>query len=85
MLVGSADGITVERVTADTQQTWDRVIARGFAEYGLLPENLFAALGTLSNSLNFLHESMASQPAEAWARDHARGGNCCAVGIGDSS
>jgi hypothetical protein len=31
VLVGSADGITVERVTVDTEQTWDRVIARGFA------------------------------------------------------
>jgi hypothetical protein len=34
VLVPPADGITVERVTADTQQTWDRLIARGFAENG---------------------------------------------------
>ena len=53
-LVPPADGITIESVTADTQQIWDRVIARGFAEYGPLPENLFAAFATLSNSLNFL-------------------------------
>jgi hypothetical protein len=54
VLVPPADGVTVERVTADTQQTWDRVIARGFAEYGPLPENLFAAFATLPDSLNFL-------------------------------
>ncbi|HEX8896333.1 MAG TPA: hypothetical protein VF783_23640, partial [Terriglobales bacterium] len=54
VLVGAADGIKVERVTADTRQARDRVTARGFAEYGPLPENLFAALGTLPNSLNFL-------------------------------
>ena len=34
VLVPPADGITVERVTANTRQAWDRVIARGFAEYG---------------------------------------------------
>jgi GNAT superfamily N-acetyltransferase len=54
VLAPPADGITVERVTADSQQTWDRVIARGFAEYGPLPENLFAAFATLPDSLNFL-------------------------------
>jgi GNAT superfamily N-acetyltransferase len=53
-LVPPADGITVERVTAETEQTWDQVIARGFAEYGPLPENLFAAFATLPDSLNFL-------------------------------
>ena len=69
VLVGSADGITVGRVTADSQQTWDRVIARAFAEYGPLPENLFCGTQDLT---------------QAWARDHVGGGNCCAVGIGDS-
>ena len=54
VLVPSAAGITVECVTADTEQTWARVIARGFAEYGPLPENLFAAFATLPDSLNFL-------------------------------
>lgn len=53
-LIRPADGITVERVTTDTEQIWDRVIARGFAEYGPLPDNLFAAFATLADSLNFL-------------------------------
>jgi GNAT superfamily N-acetyltransferase len=49
-----ADAITIERVTSDTEQLWDRTIARGFAEYGPLPDNLFAAFSTLPDSLNFL-------------------------------
>ena len=53
-LVPPANGITVERVTAETEQAWDRVIAQGFAEYGPLPENLFSAFATLPDSLNFL-------------------------------
>jgi len=49
-----ADGITIERVTANTEQLWHRVIAMGFAEFGPLPENLFAAFATVPESLNFL-------------------------------
>ena len=52
--VPPADGITVERVTQETGLIWDQVIARGFAEYGPVPENLFAAFATLPDSLNFL-------------------------------
>jgi len=52
--VRAADGITVERVTPETEQVWASVIARGFAEYGPVPENLFAAFATLPDSLNFL-------------------------------
>jgi GNAT superfamily N-acetyltransferase len=53
-LVPPGDGITVERVTEETGPTWDHVIARGFAEYGPVPENLFASFATLPDSLNFL-------------------------------
>jgi len=52
--VPPADGITVERVTEETGLTWDRMIGEGFAEYGPVPENLFAVFATLPNSLNFL-------------------------------
>jgi GNAT superfamily N-acetyltransferase len=52
--VPPADGITVERVTEETGPRWDQVIAQGFAEYGPVPENLFAAFATLPDSLNFL-------------------------------
>jgi hypothetical protein len=61
-LVPPADGIAVERVTVETEQIWDRVIAQGFAEYGRLPENLFAAFATLPDSLNFL-ASVDGEPA----------------------
>jgi len=47
VLVPPADGITVERVTEDIPM-WDRVIARGFAQYGPLLENHFAAFATLA-------------------------------------
>jgi hypothetical protein len=40
-------------VTVETEQIWG-MIARGFAEYGPLPENLFAAFAKLPDSLNFL-------------------------------
>ncbi|HVP53447.1 MAG TPA: GNAT family N-acetyltransferase [Candidatus Eisenbacteria bacterium] len=53
-LIEPADGITVERVTTDTAQLWDRVISRGFAEFGPLPENLIATFATMPDSLNFL-------------------------------
>ena len=52
--VEPAEGITVEPVTAATEQVWDRVIAHGFAEYGALPDNLFAAFASLPDSLCFL-------------------------------
>ena len=53
-LIEPADGIAIERVTAATELLWDRVIAQGFAEFGPLPDNLFAAFATLPGSLNFL-------------------------------
>jgi GNAT superfamily N-acetyltransferase len=53
-LIEPAGGITVERVTESTEQIWDRTIAQGFAEFGALPENLFAAFAPLPDSLCFL-------------------------------
>ena len=53
-LIEPAAGITIERVTPDTEQMWDRVIAKGFAEFGALPDNLFAAFASLPDSLSFL-------------------------------
>jgi GNAT superfamily N-acetyltransferase len=53
-LIEPADSITVEQVTASTEQLWDQVIAKGFAEFGRLPENLFSAFATLPDSRNFL-------------------------------
>jgi hypothetical protein len=52
-LIEPADGITIERVTADTEQLWDRVIAKGFAEFGPLPKNLFVAFASFPASLSF--------------------------------
>jgi GNAT superfamily N-acetyltransferase len=49
-----AAGITIERVNQSTERLWDRVIAQGFAEFGPLPENLFAAFASLPDSLCFL-------------------------------
>jgi GNAT superfamily N-acetyltransferase len=53
-LVKPADGITIEPVTPATEPLWDRVIARGFAEFGALPDNLFAAFASLRDGLCFL-------------------------------
>lgn len=53
-LIEPAAGITVERVTQGTEQLWDRVIAKGFAEFGPLPENLFAAFASVPETLCFL-------------------------------
>jgi len=53
-LVEPPSGITVERVTEATEKLWDRVIAKGFAEFGPLPENLFAAFASVPDSLCFL-------------------------------
>jgi hypothetical protein len=53
-LIEPAAGITVERVTQGTEQLWDRVIATGFAEFGPLPENLFAAFASVPDTLCFL-------------------------------
>jgi GNAT superfamily N-acetyltransferase len=49
-----APGVLIEPVTANTAQLWDRVIAQGFAEFGAVTENLFAAFATLPGRLNFL-------------------------------
>ena len=53
-LIEPAAGITVERVNQATEQLWDRVIAKGFAEFGPLPENLFAAFASVPDTLCFL-------------------------------
>ena len=53
-LIEPATEITVERVTEATEQIWDRVIAKGFAEFGPLPENLFAAFASVPDTLCFL-------------------------------
>jgi GNAT superfamily N-acetyltransferase len=53
-LIEPAAGITVERVIQAAEQLWDRVIARGFAEFGALPENLFAAFASVPDTLCFL-------------------------------
>jgi GNAT superfamily N-acetyltransferase len=53
-MIEPAGGITIERVCEATEQLWDRVIAKGFAEFGALPENLFAAFASLPDSLCFL-------------------------------
>jgi GNAT superfamily N-acetyltransferase len=49
-----AAGITIERVNQSTEGLWDQVIAQGFAEFGPLPESLFAAFASLPDSLSFL-------------------------------
>ena len=61
-LIAPADGITIERVNKDTEQVWDRVIAKGFAEFGPLPENLFAAFASVPDTLCFLAR-VEGQPA----------------------
>lgn len=61
-LIGPADGITIERVNEVTEQIWDRVIAKGFAEFGPLPENLFAAFASVPDTLCFLAR-VEGQPA----------------------
>jgi GNAT superfamily N-acetyltransferase len=61
-LIEPADGVAIERVTAATEQLWDRVLAKGFAEYGPLPENLFAAFACLRDNLCFLAR-VNGQPA----------------------
>jgi GNAT superfamily N-acetyltransferase len=61
-LIEPAAGTTVERVTEGTEQTWDRVIAKGFAEFGPLPENLFAAFASVTDTLCFLAR-VEGQPA----------------------
>jgi hypothetical protein len=53
-LIGPIDGITIERVNEATEQTWDRVLAKGFAEFGPLPDNLFAAFAAVPDGLCFL-------------------------------
>jgi GNAT superfamily N-acetyltransferase len=57
-----AAGITVERVNEGAVQAWDRVLAKGFAEFGPLPENLFAAFAALPDGLCFLAR-VNGQPA----------------------
>ncbi len=53
-LIEPSQGITIEGVTPATERLWDRVIAGGFAEFGPLPEDLFAAFASLPDGLSFL-------------------------------
>jgi len=55
-------GITIERVNENTVQIWDRVLAKGFAEFGPLPDNLFAAFAAVPDGLCFL-ACVDGQPA----------------------
>ena len=71
-LIEPAAGITVERVNQATEQLWDRVIAKGFAEFGPLPENLFAALPRCLTLFAFSRAWMESPPGERSARSCGR-------------
>jgi len=53
-LIEPAPEITVERVNEVTEQLWGHVLVRGFAEFGVLPENLFTAFALLPSTLSFL-------------------------------
>lgn len=53
-LIEPGADITIQRVNEATAPLWDKVIAQGFAEFGPLPENLFAAFAMLPDSLSFL-------------------------------
>ncbi len=57
-----AAGITIERVTQATEQLWGRVLTKGFAEFGPLPDNLFAGFSSVPGSLCFLAR-VDGQPA----------------------
>lgn len=47
-------GITLERVTPETEKVWSDVITLGFAESGPLPDNIFAPLALLPDAINLL-------------------------------
>jgi len=53
-LIEPAAEITIERVSEATEQLWGHVLVRGFAEFGVLPENLFTAFALLPSTLSFL-------------------------------
>jgi GNAT superfamily N-acetyltransferase len=53
-LIEPAPGITVERVDETSELVWGGVLAKGFAEFGPLPENLFAGFASVPDSLCFL-------------------------------
>ncbi len=72
-LIEPATEITVERVTEATEQIWDRVIAKGFAEFGPLPENLFAAFASVPDTLCFLARRDGQAGRGSSGRDHAGG------------
>ena len=52
--VEPANGVSIERVTPTSQDAWNKVVTRGFAEYGPLPENLMLPFAVMPGSLNFL-------------------------------
>jgi GNAT superfamily N-acetyltransferase len=61
-LTEPAAGITVEWVNEETVQIWDGVLAKGFAEFGPLPENLFAVFAAVPDGLCLLAR-VEGQPA----------------------
>ena len=47
-------GIAVERVTPATAKPWMRAVAKGFSEFGSVPEEVFGTFGCLPGALAFL-------------------------------
>jgi GNAT superfamily N-acetyltransferase len=47
-------GISVEPVTPATAKSWMSVVARGFSEFGPVPEEVFGGFGCLPGALAFL-------------------------------
>ena len=47
-------GVTVERVTPETATPYTRAVARGFSEFGPVPEEVFAGFAVLPGALAFL-------------------------------
>jgi GNAT superfamily N-acetyltransferase len=77
-LIEPVAGITVERVNEATVQVWDKVLAKGFAEFGPLPENLFAAFAAVPDGLCFLAR-VNGQPAGRAAGAIMREANIAAL------
>jgi GNAT superfamily N-acetyltransferase len=47
-------GIAIERVTSETVKPWMSAIARGFSEFGTVPESVFGGFAALPDALAFL-------------------------------
>lgn len=61
-LIEPATAITIDRVNEAMEQIWGGVLAKGFAEFGPLPDNLFAGFASVPDSLCFLAR-VDGQPA----------------------